>query len=76
MIMPTKIIKPADSLICIGSEVMKTLKSGNSSIDILYEKVNDTYLKKINFERYLLSLNFLYIINKVTIEDEIIKIRI
>jgi|APSaa5957512622_1039677.scaffolds.fasta_scaffold10242_2 hypothetical protein len=76
MIIPTKIIRPSDSLINIGSEVLTTLKSGNSSIDTLFEKLNDTYIQKISFEKFLLCLNFLYIIDKVVIEDEIIKIRI
>ncbi|ASF47951.1 hypothetical protein CEK71_18805 [Methylovulum psychrotolerans] len=77
MIMPTKIIQPVDSLIVIGSCVLKLLaEHGQLSVDDLLDKVNKTYHKPISIDKLLLCLNFLYLINKVESHHAIIKAKI
>ncbi|WP_428839039.1 ABC-three component system middle component 6, partial [Methylovulum psychrotolerans] len=52
MIMPTKIIQPVDSLIVIGSCVLKLLaEHGQLSVDDLLDKVNKTYHKPISIDK-------------------------
>ncbi len=75
MIMPTKIIKPVDSLMTIGSYIVKVLLIDEKNLDDLFFELNKIYYKPISFEKFLLALNFLFIINKVVVENEIIKIR-
>lgn len=75
MIMPTKIIKPVDSLMTIGSYIVKVLLINEKNLDDLFFEFNKIYYKRISFEKFLLALNFLFIINKVVVENEIIKIR-
>ncbi len=75
MIMPTKIIKPVDSLMTIGSYIVKVLLIDEKNLDDLFFELNKIYYKRISFEKFLLALNFLFIINKVVVENEIIKIR-
>ena len=75
--MPTKIVKPVDSIFSISAYVIKILQESTSiDIDSLYEKINSTYYKKITFEQLLLSLNFLFIINKVDLKNETITINL
>ena len=76
MLMPTKIIKPVDSLFSISAYVLKVLHGQNLNIDKLHDEVNKVYYKKISLEKIILSLNFLYITNKVRIENETITINL
>ncbi|MBP6713554.1 hypothetical protein QUR79_11705 (plasmid) [Arcobacter cryaerophilus gv. pseudocryaerophilus] len=76
MLMPTKIIKPADSIFSISAFVIKALEVNDMSMDELIEEVNNTYYKKISLDKLVLSLNFLYLINKVELKNEIITINI
>ena len=76
MLMPTKIIKPVDSIFSISAFVLKALESNDMRIDELIEEVNKTYYKEISFDKLVLSLNFLYPINKIELKNEIITINI
>ena len=76
MLMPTKIIKPVDSIFSISAFVIKALEINDMSMDELIEEVNNTYYKKISLDKLVLSLNFLYLINKVELKNEIITINI
>ena len=76
MLMPTKIIKPVDSIFSISAFVIKALEVNDMSMDELIEEVNNTYYKKISLDKLVLSLNFLYLINKVDLKNEIITINI
>ena len=44
--------------------------------DELFQKVNKTYYKEISLDKLVLSLNFLYLINKIELKNEIITINI
>ena len=76
MLMPTKIIKPVDSIFSISAYVIKALETNDMNIDELFQKVNKTYYKEISLDRLILSLNFLYIINKIELKNENITINI
>lgn len=76
MLMPTKIIKPVDSIFSISAFVIKALETNDMDIDELIEKVNETYYKEISLDKLILSLNFLYLINKIELKNEIITINI
>jgi len=76
MIMPTKIIQPVDSLISISAIVIEILKVNSMNVDDLLEEINTRYYKKISIEKLILSVDFLYIINKIKDENEIITINI
>jgi len=76
MIMPTKIIQPVDSLISISAIVIEILKVNSMNVDDLLEEINRRYYKKISIEKLILSVDFLYIINKIKDENEIITINI
>jgi len=74
--MPTKIIKPVDSLFSISAFILKTLNKKNLNLDRLHDEVNKIYYKKVSLEKIILSLNFLYITDKVRIENETITINL
>ncbi|MDQ7084662.1 MAG: hypothetical protein Q9M36_06895 [Sulfurovum sp.] len=76
MLMPTKIIQPADSLFSISAFILKVLHTQNFNIDKIHNEVNKIYYKKVSLEKIILSLNFLYITDKVRIENEIITINL
>jgi len=74
MLMPTKIIKPVDSIFSISAFILKALHNKNLNLDKLHNEVNKIYYKKVSLEKIILSLNFLYITDKVRIENETITI--
>ena len=76
MIMPTKIIKPVDSLIALSSTIIEILKENSMNIDDLLLEFNARYYKKITIEKLILCLDFLFIIDKIKDENETITISI
>ena len=76
MLMPSKIVKPVDSIFCISAYVISILSNKAMTIDSLHKKINEEYLQVITIDRLLLCLNFLYIIDAIRIDDEVITIKI
>jgi len=76
MIMPTKIIQPVDSLISISATVIEILQLNSMSLDDLLKEFNKQYYKKITIEKLILCIDFLFIIDKIKDENEIITINI
>ncbi len=76
MIMSSKVVKPVDSLVSIGSSVLKIIAKESMSLDELHEKLNEEYYKNISIEKLILSLNFLFVINKVEKDNETITIKL
>lgn len=76
MLMPNKIIKPVDSLFSISAFILKIVNEQKLTIDEIHESLNRAYYKKVSLEKVLLSLNFLYQIGKVELNDETITIKI
>lgn len=76
MILPTKSIKPVDSLFCISSFIIEILKDGALAVDEVHRKLMSNYPKIISIETVISSINFLYIIGKVEMENETIKIKL
>jgi hypothetical protein len=74
--MPTKIIKPVDSLISLSSTIIEILKENSMNIDDLLLEFNARYYKKITIEKLILCLDFLFIIDKIKDEHETIAISI
>lgn len=76
MILPTKTIQPIDSLLSISALVIEILKEKEMTLDDLFDEFNKRYYKKITIEKLILSVDFLYITNKVMDNNAIIKINI
>ena len=77
MIMPSKSIKPIDSLFCIGSFVVGLLEDDEGTcLDDVYDVLNAYYPKNVDFERFLHSLDYLYIIGCIEVRDEIVKLKL
>jgi hypothetical protein len=76
MIIPTKTMQPVDSLISISAIIIEILKEANMSLDDLLEVFNKRYYKKIAMEKLILAVDFLYIMDKIMDNNEIIKINI
>ncbi len=76
MILPTKTIQPVDSLLSISALIIEILKEKEMTLDDLFDEFNKRYYKKITIEKLILSVDFLYITNKATDNNAIIKINI
>lgn len=76
MILPSKTIEPVDSLISISAFIVEILRTKNMNIDDLFEAFNNKYYKEISIEKMLLAIDFLYIIDSIKYNNEIIKINI
>ena len=76
MIMPTKVIKPVDSLISLSSTIIEILNENSMNIDDLLYEFNVRYYKKITIEKLILCLDFLFMINKIKDENETLTINI
>ncbi|EPD6760206.1 ABC-three component system middle component 6 [Vibrio parahaemolyticus] len=73
MLMPSKIVTPSDSIIFISKFVLEKVAVRSMSFDSLYESVSKSYPKELPMEKFLLSINFLFVIGKLEEADEIIK---
>ncbi|WP_207763568.1 ABC-three component system middle component 6 [Leptospira meyeri] len=71
--MPSKVIKPKDSLVNIGHSIIQILITEPRSIDELLEILQNESLS-IDLEKLYLTLNFLFQIDLIEIEDETQKI--
>ena len=76
MILPSKTVKPIDSLFCISSYVVKVIGNKWLSIDEIHENINRAYPKSVSIETLLLCLDYLFIIGKLERNNEVIKIKI
>lgn len=74
--MPTKIIKPSDSIFYIASEIIALLKERKCNLDDIIEELNKRGTKKIRVEIIILSIDFLFMLGKVKLEDETIILEI
>lgn len=71
MILPSKNIKPVDSIICTGAYVMDIIISaGRLNFDELLSRLNNSYPKKLNSEHLALTINFLYVLGRVDIKND------
>lgn len=73
MLMPSKIVTPSESLIYISKFILEKVNKRSMSFDSLYESVSKSYPKELPMEKFLLSVNFLFIIGRIEEADEIIK---
>ena len=76
MILPTKVVKPVDSLIVASSYIIECLSNQQRTIDSILFYVNETNQKKIDIEKLLLCLDFLFLINKIEIDNETGKVKL
>jgi hypothetical protein len=76
MILPTKVLKPVDSLYCISAFVVEIMQSQQEGIefDSLFDELNDIYSTEVSIERLQYCLDFLFIIGKLEIENETLKV--
>ncbi|BCE03556.1 ABC-three component system middle component 6 [Marinicellulosiphila megalodicopiae] len=75
MILPNKSIQPIDSLFCISSYIIDLAKHKDFTVDCIHSELLKTYPKKISIETIIHCINYLYIIGKLEVQDEIIKIK-
>ena len=75
MIMPTKNVSVAQSIIGVASLIYDISKNGKYSIDEAFEKIKIEYYNKkkfnydIDFNQYILGLCFLYSLRKININE-------
>jgi NAD-dependent DNA ligase len=68
MVMGDKIFNINDTLLANGGNIIKHLKNSNKKIDNLYQKIKDE--KNISFKKFILTLDFLFIIDKIEIKEK------
>jgi hypothetical protein len=76
MILPTKSIKPIDSLFCISSYIIELACNEQLTIDGIHSQLKNTYPAVITIETVILCINYLYIVGKLETDNEIIKIKL
>ena len=70
MILPEKHIKNSESLLGIGFLILKFIKKKPLNIDDLWNKVEkNNENSKISFDNFILSIDFLFIINSLTMNS-------
>lgn len=76
MIMPSKVIKPIDSLINISSYLLDSLSESAKSINTLHEIVNRQHYRQISVEKLLFCLDFLFMIDEIESDNETAQIKL
>lgn len=73
MILPNKYITLSQSLIGISSIVLTALGDKKITIEKLWDKVCKNYdkkeLKKLSYQKFLLTLDFMFITNMINCSD-------
>jgi hypothetical protein len=75
MLMPNKITKPIDSLIAISGYILSIIGNRSMYLDEVRSILNREYPINIPIEKVILSLDFLYLMDKIEINDNEIKIK-
>ena len=76
MVMPNKVVKPIDSLVAVGGFIKEILHNENPiDVNSLFYKLNNQYPVNITVEKYILTLDFLFVIGIIFFEDEVIVLR-
>ncbi|ASU21459.1 MULTISPECIES: ABC-three component system middle component 6 [Vibrio] len=74
MILPTKVLKPVDSLYCISAYVVEILQGTDGvDFDVLLDELNHAYPIEISIEKLQYCLDFLFILGKLELENETLK---
>ncbi|MEZ8311272.1 ABC-three component system middle component 6 [Vibrio splendidus] len=74
MILPTKVIKPVESLYCISAYVVDILiTNGGLDFDDLLDSLNQIYPIEITIEKLQYCLDFLFMLGKLELENETLK---
>ncbi|MGI2111870.1 ABC-three component system middle component 6 [Shewanella frigidimarina] len=73
MILPSKTVKPIDSLYCISAYVVNIMKEEEVEFNDLLDLVNKSYPKHVTIEKLQQCLDFLFIIGKVELQNETFK---
>lgn len=70
MVMGNKIVKIEDSLFVIGGYIVDILlKNHSMQIDELYVEFMGKYPKRIDFEIFIYTVDFLFLIQKIKIQS-------
>lgn len=70
MVMGNKIVKIEDSLFVIGGYILDILlKNHSMQIDELYVEFMGKYPKRIDFEKFIYAVDFLFLIQKIKIQS-------
>ncbi|EOG6952930.1 ABC-three component system middle component 6 [Campylobacter jejuni] len=69
-VMGNKLTKIEDSLFVIGGYILEILLQEKKAIDDLYSEFSRIYPKKISFETFMYTIDFLYMIKKLRIIKE------
>ena len=75
--MGDKIVKIEDAFITLGGYILSILKQQDMNADNLYIKFKEIYPKKnIDFNHFIYTLDFLFMINKIHIKnDDILEVK-
>ena len=67
---------PRYSLFYVGAKILEFLKqTGYKFIDDIYQELRKLYNDKISIEYFYLSLDWLFLIDKVKIENEVVYLK-
>ena len=74
--MGNKIFNVEDTLVAIGAEILDILQNKDMKVDTLYSELNNQYVKKVKFDRFVYTLDFLYAIGMIAIKkDDIVGVK-
>ena len=74
MLLPTKHQNLNDSIIAIGSEILKELKKEDKFIEDLFEDFKEDH-RDVHLDNFFLSVIFLWLIDTIKLEESILTIK-
>lgn len=72
MLLINKNVKPNKTIYYIATLVYKYLNNSSLSVKQLYDNIQNSN-ESIDYKSYIYALNFLYLIEKIRIEEDVIK---
>lgn len=62
--------KPIDTIYYTAGCIMQCLKKESSETDEIYNNIRRNFNENLDFSTYLLALNFLFLIDKVMVDEK------
>lgn len=61
---------PKDTIFYVAASALEILKAQELDVETLYEVLKKEYNSSLDYNIYLLSLDFLFLLNKICISEE------
>jgi hypothetical protein len=76
MLLPTKSIKPANSIFFMTSYLVDAISNGHDNFDAAFEHIQRRYPAPVTVELVILAFDFLFMLDRIEVNGDSFKIKL